>query len=145
MLSLNQSTRKKIILEIVLQTHISSSSSRFFPLQKFLKPSFHLWLGFAPSFIPVYLRLYKHFYTLNIVACIVGGYIRPVSGQRLGKHVPAAMVTHVTEETECCLRGPRRGVIKRRELGQPVRFETSESVIGSQSESKSATPGLDWI
>jgi hypothetical protein len=34
--------------------------------------------------------------------------------QRLGKHVPAATVTHATGETGCCLRGPRRGVIKKR-------------------------------
>jgi hypothetical protein len=31
----------------------------------------------------------------------MGGYSRPVTGQRLGKHVPAAKVTHATEETEC--------------------------------------------
>jgi hypothetical protein len=40
--------------------------------------------------------------------------MRPVSEQRLGKHVPVATVTHVTGETGCCLRGPRRGVIKKR-------------------------------
>jgi hypothetical protein len=70
----------------------------------------------------------------------MGGYIRPISGQRIGKHVPAA-----TGETGCCLCGPRRAVIKRRDLGQPVRFETRESVIRSQLDSKSATPGLDCI
>jgi hypothetical protein len=31
----------------------------------------------------------------------VSGYSRPVSGQRLGKHVPAATDTHATEETGC--------------------------------------------
>jgi hypothetical protein len=31
-----------------------------------------------------------------------------------GKHVPAANVMHAAGETECCLSGPRRGVIKRR-------------------------------
>jgi hypothetical protein len=44
----------------------------------------------------------------------MGGYIRHVSGQRLGKHVPAATVTRETEETGYCLCGPRRGVIKKR-------------------------------
>jgi hypothetical protein len=39
----------------------------------------------------------------------MGGYIRPISGQRLGKHIAAA-----TGETGCCLRGPRRGVTKKR-------------------------------
>jgi hypothetical protein len=39
-------------------------------------------------------------------------YIRPVSGQRLGKHVPSAKVTHASGggEMRCCLRGLRRGV-----------------------------------
>jgi hypothetical protein len=36
-------------------------------------------------------------------------YATIVSGQRLGKYVPAATVTHATGETGCCLRGPRRG------------------------------------
>jgi hypothetical protein len=40
--------------------------------------------------------------------------VQPVSRQRIGKRVPAAMVTHATGETGCCLRGPRRGVIKKR-------------------------------
>jgi hypothetical protein len=31
----------------------------------------------------------------------MGGYTRPVPGQQLGKHVPAATDAHVTEETEC--------------------------------------------
>jgi hypothetical protein len=31
----------------------------------------------------------------------IDGYIRPVSGQRLGKHVPAATAAHATEETWC--------------------------------------------
>jgi hypothetical protein len=31
-----------------------------------------------------------------------------------GKHVPLATVTHATGETACCLRGPRWGVIKKR-------------------------------
>jgi hypothetical protein len=48
------------------------------------------------------------------------GYIRAVSGEQLDKHVPEATVTHATEETECCLRGPRR------ELEQP-----SQLIIGS--------------
>jgi hypothetical protein len=47
----------------------------------------------------------------------MGGYITPVSGQRLCKHVHAATVTNVTWETECYLRGRLRGVIKRKELG----------------------------
>jgi hypothetical protein len=63
-----------------------------------------------------------------IVACIpllckdrdMGGYIRLVSGQRLGKDVPAAIVTHATGETGCSICVPRRDVIKRGELGQPV-------------------------
>jgi hypothetical protein len=38
----------------------------------------------------------------------------------LDKHVPAAMVTHAMRETGCCLRGLHQGVIKKRELGQPV-------------------------
>jgi hypothetical protein len=37
----------------------------------------------------------------------------------LGKHVPAATVTHATGETGCCLSGPCRGVIKKRKLGLP--------------------------
>jgi hypothetical protein len=43
----------------------------------------------------------------------MGRYIKPVSGQRFGKHVPAAMVTRTTRggETGCCLRGPRLGVV----------------------------------
>jgi hypothetical protein len=47
----------------------------------------------------------------------VGGYIGIVSGQWLGKHVPTAMVKQGKGETECCLRRPRGGVIKGRELG----------------------------
>jgi hypothetical protein len=35
----------------------------------------------------------------------MGGYTRPVSGQRLGKHVPAAKDTHATEEWRILL-GP---------------------------------------
>jgi hypothetical protein len=34
----------------------------------------------------------------------MGGYTRPVSRQRLCKHVPAATVRHATEETESVLR-----------------------------------------
>jgi hypothetical protein len=52
------------------------------------------------------------------------GYIRPVSGQRLSKHVPVATVTHAAE---------RRGVVyavraeelKRNELGQPVQLTSA--------------------
>jgi hypothetical protein len=44
----------------------------------------------------------------------MNGYMRPVSGQRLGKHVPAATVTHSKGEKGCCLLGPRRGVLKKR-------------------------------
>jgi hypothetical protein len=54
----------------------------------------------------------------------MGGYIRPVSGQRLGKHIPEATVTHSTGKTGCYLRGPRRGVIKKR-IGQPVQLIVS--------------------
>jgi hypothetical protein len=46
------------------------------------------------------------------------------------------MVTHATGETGCCLHGPRRGVIKRRELGQPVRFESESLYVHSQTESQ---------
>jgi hypothetical protein len=52
------------------------------------------------------------------------GYIRSVSGQRLSKHVPAETVTHAMGETVCCLRGPRRGVIKKR-------IEATSSVLES--------------
>jgi hypothetical protein len=38
----------------------------------------------------------------------------------LGKHVPPATATHATGEMGRCLRGSRRGVVKRKELGQPV-------------------------
>jgi hypothetical protein len=38
-----------------------------------------------------------------------------------GKHVPAA-----TGETGCCLRGPRRGIIKTREVGQPVQLSSAK-------------------
>jgi hypothetical protein len=67
-----------------------------------------------------------------------GGYIRPVSGQRLDKHVPAVTITHATGETECCLLRPRRGV-KNRELGQPVRLR-----VGCQfcTELKHGSRGL---
>jgi hypothetical protein len=34
------------------------------------------------------------------------------------KHVPVTTVTHATEETGCCLRGPRRGVKKKRIEGK---------------------------
>jgi hypothetical protein len=52
--------------------------------------------------------------------------MRSVSGQRLGKHVPAVTVTHATEETGCYLRGPRREVIKKRAGA------TRQLIIGSQ-------------
>jgi hypothetical protein len=54
-----------------------------------------------------------HFFILCQQECIVacrtvamqrlrvGGYTRPVSEQRLRKHVPAATVTHATQETGC--------------------------------------------
>jgi hypothetical protein len=48
------------------------------------------------------------------ISCELGGYSRAVSGQRVGKHIPAATITHATGETGCCLRGPRRGMIKKR-------------------------------
>jgi hypothetical protein len=57
----------------------------------------------------------------------MGGCIRHVTGQRLGKHVSVATVTHATGETGCCLHGPRRGDMRERELGQPVQF-----IVGSQ-------------
>jgi hypothetical protein len=44
----------------------------------------------------------------------MGGYIRAVSGQRLGKKVPALTVTHATGEAGCCPFGPRLGVEKKR-------------------------------
>jgi hypothetical protein len=40
--------------------------------------------------------------------------MRPASKQRLGRHVPAATVTHAAGEKGCCLGGPPRGVIKKR-------------------------------
>jgi hypothetical protein len=43
-----------------------------------------------------------------------GGYIRPDSEQRLGKHAPTATVTYATGETGRCLRGPHRGIKKKR-------------------------------
>jgi hypothetical protein len=52
--------------------------------------------------------------------------MRHVSGQRLGKHVPAATVTHATEETGRYIHGPRRGVIKKRNGA------TTQLIIGSQ-------------
>jgi hypothetical protein len=42
------------------------------------------------------------------------GYIGLVSGQRLGKHVPAVRVKHATGEMGCYLRGPRQGVKEKR-------------------------------
>jgi hypothetical protein len=44
----------------------------------------------------------------------IGGYIRPISGQWLNKHVPTATVMHAMGEMGCCLRGPCRGVIKKK-------------------------------
>jgi hypothetical protein len=81
----------------------------------------------------------------------IGGYVRPVTGKRLGKHVPAATATHTTGETGCCLRGPRRGVIKRRELGHPVssvlqrRLRRDGAIIQLSLESQSVKTRLgDW-
>jgi hypothetical protein len=58
----------------------------------------------------------------------MNGYIRPVFGQRLGKHVPAATVTPATVETGCYLRGPRRGVIKKR-TGATSSVDSWQSVL----------------
>jgi hypothetical protein len=58
----------------------------------------------------------------------MGGYIRPDAGQRLGKHVPAATVTHGTGETGCCLRGPRRGDIKEK-IGATSSVDNWQSVL----------------
>jgi hypothetical protein len=44
----------------------------------------------------------------------MGGYTRAVSGQRLGKHVPAATDAHATEERRF-LRGPCQDVISKRQ------------------------------
>lgn len=50
----------------------------------------------------------------------MGGYIRPVSGNRLCKNVPVGTFTHATGGKRCCLRGPAVGVVKIRELEQRV-------------------------
>jgi hypothetical protein len=80
----------------------------------------------------------------------MGGYIRPVSGQRLGKHVPAAMVTHARGETGCCLCGPYQGVIRKR-IGETSHFSsareadkrwrTGESTVELSSERAAVTKG----
>jgi hypothetical protein len=51
--------------------------------------------------------------------------MRPISEQRLGKHVPAATVSNSTGVTGCCLRRPPRGVIKRLELGKTSRLSSA--------------------
>jgi hypothetical protein len=43
----------------------------------------------------------------------MGGYARVVSGQRLGKHVPAGTDMNATIEKLCSLRGPCRDVISK--------------------------------
>jgi hypothetical protein len=45
-----------------------------------------------------YCNVYSCFYAMT---ARMGEYSKPVSGQRLGKHVPAATDTHATEETVC--------------------------------------------
>jgi hypothetical protein len=48
----------------------------------------------------------------STVAC------RPSAGQGpRSKHVPVATFTHASGETGCCLRGPRRGVVKEENWG----------------------------
>jgi hypothetical protein len=66
----------------------------------------------------------------------MGGYFRPVSGQRLCKHVPAATVTPTTGETGYCLRGLRRGVKKKIvEAGSNTSTVTLRVVGGDQKGS----------
>jgi hypothetical protein len=48
---------------------------------------------------------------LNIYECTAH-----VSGQRLGKHVPAATVTNATIEEQCFLCGPFRDVISKEKI-----------------------------
>jgi hypothetical protein len=60
-----------------------------------------------------------------------GDYIRTVSGQRLGKHVPAATVSHATGETGCRLRGPRGGFKKKQNWANYF-------AVGTQSEEYSS-------
>jgi hypothetical protein len=43
----------------------------------------------------------------------MGGYTRAVSGQRLGKHVPAATGTNATVEELCFLCGPCRDIVSK--------------------------------
>jgi hypothetical protein len=43
-----------------------------------------------------------------------GKHVSITTDLQLGKHVSAGTVTHATAERGCCLRGPRRGIIKKR-------------------------------
>jgi hypothetical protein len=66
----------------------------------------------------------------------MGGYIRPVTGQKLDKHVTAATVTHATGEMGCCLRGPCRGIKKKRNgASSQLSFARETEKIGSESGS----------
>jgi hypothetical protein len=51
----------------------------------------------------------------------MGGYIRPVSGQRLGKHVPVATVTHA-EGKRGIVYAVHAEEVKRSELVQSVQL-----------------------
>jgi hypothetical protein len=66
------------------------------------------------------------------------GVMQRVYRQRIGKHVPAATVTHTAGETGCCLRGPRRGIIKKRRIGQPVQLRSAR-----EDEKRRATRRAD--
>jgi hypothetical protein len=49
----------------------------------------------------------------------MGRYIRPVSGQRHGKHISVATITHATGKRDVVY-AVRAEELKRRELRQPV-------------------------
>jgi hypothetical protein len=64
----------------------------------------------ATDYRPWYPKRLKSSYSPLCAVCRAG-YTREVSGQRLGKHVPAATDTNATIEEPCFLCGPCRGVI----------------------------------
>jgi hypothetical protein len=77
----------------------------------------------------------KCMHSINIVACRTvamqrlryGRCTRAISGQRLGKHVPASADTNITIGELCFLRGPCRDVISKGQ-GQLIVSSIQESV-----------------
>jgi hypothetical protein len=57
--------------------------------------------------------------------------MRHVSEQRLGKHVPVAMITQATGETGYYLRGPPRGLIKKRN-GETSQLSSARAAVKTE-------------